>query len=162
MTLYDADLYPVFLHCLSSAPRCSAHSSPVGSNLWIGRGMGPPLNRTVTSWYNNLRIPFVKSISATITGPRNLNVSNQCRAFMLIRGAVGVGIDVGSVVVPHGARMVLQTNYNVSLKPLDFYTLFSRPSGDGCLVMTTLVVHSGNTNFMEALPSLFCLSGCVW
>lgn len=126
-------------------------NGPFG-NQYFGRGLGKPtpgLGADVSGWYNYFRIPFTKSFRATVALPPDASGEGDCSVFILIRGSVGVPIMIGDFAVPTGARLVLQTKYNVVLKPLDYYYLIDIPKGSGLVFLTTLVVASGNANFME-------------
>jgi hypothetical protein len=122
------------------------------SNDMMGHGVGKPdpgLYSDVTSWYSNIRIPFKNSIRATLALNPNYDGTGDHGAFMLVRGAIGVPIEIGGVKVPTGAKMVLQANYDVKLNPMDYFNLVDLPKGNGLILMTTLVVETGSDSFME-------------
>jgi len=105
---------------------------------WIGKGANDG------SWWNNIRMPFQKSIRITWQ-----NTASYGGMYIIVRGAPNQVIDIGGVVVPKTARMNLFINQR-SLQPLEYIDLVSVPAGkSGLHFFSTLAVASGNQNFME-------------
>lgn len=67
---------------------------------------------------------------------------------MIVRGSLGVPVYIGDILLPETARLILQKQ-NKTLEPLDFLAITDIPSGRGLHFMSTLVVSSGNLNFLE-------------
>ncbi len=90
-------------------------------NEYIGHGVGPSepgLYRDISEWFINIRVPFKNSLRATIAFNTEHYGDGDKSTFISLRGAVGIPIQVGGITIPSGAKMVLQTNYNVPVKAL--------------------------------------------
>jgi len=108
------------------------------ANHWIGKGAADG------SWFNNILIPFQKSIRVTWQ-----NTASYGGMYVIVRGAPNLAINVGPISVPKTARLNLFV-INKSLQPLEYVDLVSVPAGkSGVQFFSTLAVASGNLNFLE-------------
>jgi len=105
--------------------------------------------------YNNIKIPFAKSIKVTCEQPP----SEPTGIFwFIVRGIEGVPITVGGIQLPPSARLhVLQ--FNQTFSPLALVNAVNVANTAGALVMWTLSVGSGNLNFLEGCVRCFIDGG---
>jgi len=92
----------------------------------------------------NFRIPFQKSIRITA---QNIKATSG-GFYIIVRGAPQVQIDIGGVVIPGKAKLILQRVEKV-VKPLEWVPVADVPTGNGLFFMHTLWVISNNLNFLE-------------
>jgi len=105
---------------------------------WIGKGAADG------SWFNNLRIPFQKSVKVTWQSTGSFG-----GMYIIVRGAPNIEIDIGGVTVPKGARMNLVVQKK-TMQPLEYLDVVNYPAGSkGLFFFSTLAVASGNLNFLE-------------
>jgi hypothetical protein len=105
---------------------------------WIGKGAADG------SWWNNIRIPFQKSIRVTWQA-----TASYGGMYVILRGAPNLPIEIGGVAVPKTAHLKLLVTAK-SLQPLEYVDLVSLPAGtSGLHFFSTLAVSSGNLNFLE-------------
>ncbi len=116
-------------------------TAPWGTK-WFGKGAKNG------GWFWNFRIPFQKSILVSVQHTRG----NFGGFYMIVRGAVNVGISVGEISIPLSTARLVQTTTNTLAQPLnwDWVVLADVPRGQrGVMWMHTLSVASGNENFLE-------------
>jgi len=114
-------------------------AAPWGTEL-VGKGA---VNGGV---YNNMRIPFRKSIR--VTGQQATGKPTGLFWF-IIRGAEGMSIYLGDVLLPQTARLKLFKMERVAYTPYEFVYPLNVTGSAGGLLMWTLVVTSGDLNFLE-------------
>eukprot|EP01087_Luapelamoeba_hula_P022529 TRINITY_DN8097_c0_g1_i1.p1 TRINITY_DN8097_c0_g1~~TRINITY_DN8097_c0_g1_i1.p1 ORF type:complete len:334 (+),score=55.44 TRINITY_DN8097_c0_g1_i1:114-1115(+) len=125
-------------------------AAPWGTDL-IGKGA------TTGGVFNNIRIPFFKSIRITCQQP----TSNPTGVFWwIVRGAEGVlPITVGNVELPPTAKLSVMAIRNVTYNPLAIIDVASVSNKGGALLMWTLSVASGTLNFLEGCVRCFIDNG---
>jgi len=95
--------------------------------------------------FNNIRIPFQKSIRITAQQDKD---TPEGLLWFIIRGAEGAPVTIGDMLLPSTAKLVLYKNNNVTLNPLQFINVVDVQSR-GALYMVTLAAASSNLNFLE-------------
>jgi len=125
-------------------------SAPWGTK-WFGKGA------KTSGWFHNFRIPF-----------RTIRITYQAKAsdrpgtiWVIVRGADNLPLKIGDHSLPDNARMKLISK-NVKLTPLEFVDVVNIPSGSGMLFMSSMVVDSGNFNFMEGCYHLYTPANGKW
>jgi len=107
-------------------------------NHWIGKGAADG------SWFNNILIPFQKSIRVTWQA-----TASYGGMYVIVRGAPNININIGPILVPKAAKLNLFVTTK-SMQPLEYIDLVSVPAGkSGVQFFSTLAVASGNLNFLE-------------
>jgi len=118
-------------------------TAPWGTK-WFGKGAKDG------AWFLNFRIPFQKKIAITAQHTRGIN-----NFYMIVRGATNLPITIGEVALPPSARLEL-FNLNGLLPAMKYLDLASVPSGRaGLHFMSTLIVESGNMNFLEGCYHMY-------
>jgi len=105
---------------------------------WFGKGAKDG------SWFMNFRIPFQKTIRITAQNMK----ADAGGFYIIVRGAPEITIDIGGVVIPSRAKLLLQ-RYEQVAKPLEWVPVANVPTGSGLFFMHTLAVTSNNLNFLE-------------
>eukprot|EP01087_Luapelamoeba_hula_P003995 TRINITY_DN13963_c0_g1_i1.p1 TRINITY_DN13963_c0_g1~~TRINITY_DN13963_c0_g1_i1.p1 ORF type:complete len:350 (+),score=48.67 TRINITY_DN13963_c0_g1_i1:253-1302(+) len=115
-------------------------TAPWGTEM-IGKGA------TSGGVFNNIRIPFFKTIRITCQQP----TSDPTGTFWwIVRGAEGVlPITIGNVELPATAKLSVMAIRNVTYSPLDIIDVATVTKNGGALAMWTLSVASGTINFIE-------------
>ncbi|KAH3761409.1 DUF2961 domain-containing protein [Pelomyxa schiedti] len=105
--------------------------------IWFGKGA------LDAAWFWNFRVPFSSSIRVTIQHP------NTCWSlYMIVRGGANIPLNFLGVQLPQTSRLrqfIVEGTYDA----LDFVEMVNVPSGNGMHFMSTLMVESGNWNFLE-------------
>jgi len=119
------------------------NASPWGTK-WFGKGAKDG------AWHLNFRIPFQKSILVTAQ-----HTSGSHNFYMIVRGTTNLPINIGDIVVPTNARLQL-FNINKQFPALTYIDLANVPKGKkGVHFMSTLIVESGNMNFLEGCYHMY-------
>jgi len=130
-----------FTFPLASGVGFGDQAAPWGTDL-IGKGAA------WGAWNNNLRVPFLKSVRVTAQA---INANGVTGGFyFIVRGAPNLPVAIGGFPVPidKGARLKLSAK-TATLEPLEWFPTLQLTSGSGIVLFHTLVVSSGNENFME-------------
>lgn len=126
---------------LAAGTGFSDKASPWG-NEWIGKGAKDG------AWYNNIRIPFQKSVVVTVMH----RTGSYGGFYTIVRGGLNVGVTIGSLLLPSNLRLHLFRTQQV-FQPLhydSYITLATLPQGtSGYVFLHTIAVASGNENFLE-------------
>ena len=127
-----------------------ADMAPWGTR-WFGLGAGGK-RPAGQAWFHNFKVPFRSSIVVTVQSPSK----TQSKGFYIIlRGGLDLGIDVGGVRLPDDAKLELQV-FEGAVKPLAFVDVAHVPAGrSGLVFASTLAVNNsgvGGVNFLEGLP----------
>ncbi len=96
--------------------------------------------------YNTFHIPFGKSIR--ITGQLAPGVEGNPDCWWIIRGTVGVPVQIAGTTLPPEARLKLHRRVNVKIPRLQEFDLINTPSA-GAMLLVTMKASSPNWNFME-------------
>jgi hypothetical protein len=96
--------------------------------------------------YNNIRIPFQKSIR--VTGQQAKGKPPGLLWF-IIRGAEGMPVYLGDNLLPQTARLKLFKLERILYAPLEFVYPLNITGSAGGLLMWTLVVNSSDRTFLE-------------
>ena len=105
---------------------------------WVGSG-------SRRAYFHNFKIPFTKSIRITIQSD---TLRNQNTFFIIVRGVLDAPITVSGVAIPSNAKLLLQ-KFEGTVKPLEWVNVTSVPTGSGIHFASSLIVKSGNMNFLE-------------
>jgi len=109
------------------------------STRWFGK------NALEGGWFNNIRIPFTRSIRVTYTaGPGQPDDS----IYLIVRGSENMPTLIGGLPLPPTARLRLAIT-NATFPALAYVPLISAPNATGLYFMHTLSFTSGNLNTLE-------------
>ena len=111
---------------------------------WGVRQMG--MTGHVGGLYNTFRIPFGKSIR--ITGQLAAGVKGNPDCWWIIRGTVGLPLQIAGVTLPQTARLKLHQHTGRRVARLAEFDLL-KTDKDGALFLVTMAATSPNWNFME-------------
>ena len=130
-----------------------AEMAPWGTR-WFGLGAGGK-RPAGQAWFHNFKVPFRSSIVVTVQSPSK----TQSKGFYIIlRGGLDLGIDVGGVRLPDDAKLELQV-FEGAVKPLAFVDVAHVPAGrSGLVFASTIAVNNsgiGGVNFLEGCLRLF-------
>lgn len=96
-------------------------------------------------WFNNIRIPFGKSIVAKA----NSVATSGASFFMILRGQEGARVTVGDVLLPPSARLRLVTLEEQRIGAFDLIPIVNVSEGSGLIFMSSLFIKSGSECFLE-------------
>eukprot|EP01079_Euglenida_sp_SAG-EU17-18_P003844 gene3844-4229_t len=135
----DSELAPSieFLPPMACGVGFDDMQAPWGTAL-IGHGA------TDGAWYLNFKIPFGSRVVVTAQA-----AGDPVAAYIIVRGAENIPLQVGALTLPIGARLRLQKIVNKLYQPVDWVPVVDVPSGGGMVLMHTLAVRSSNKNFLE-------------
>ena len=111
---------------------------------WGVRQMG--MTGHVGGLYNTFRIPFGKAIR--ITSQLAPGVRGNPYGWWIIRGAVGLPVQIGGITLPDTARLKLYKRTNLLVPRLAEFDLL-KTNKDGALFLVTMAASSPNLNYME-------------
>lgn len=98
------------------------------------------------AWYFNWKIPFQKSVRVTAEHPG----ASPVTAYIIVRGAENVPVNVGDVALPQAAKLTLHKIEDKLYQPLEWVPAADVAAGSGLVLLHTLAVESANKNFLEA------------
>ncbi|XP_028392889.1 uncharacterized protein LOC114517388 [Dendronephthya gigantea] len=108
---------------------------------WSTRMFGRQANGG--GFFNTFRVPFTSGIKITVT-----NKVNTGALWYIVRGLVGVPLQIGSFQIPISSRLRVYKQ-NATLAPLDFVTLSNITNKSGMLFLVTFNIQSESPTFME-------------
>ncbi len=112
---------------------------------WGVRQMG--MTGHVGGFYNTFQIPFGRSLR--VTGQLAPGVPGNPQCWWIMRGTVGVPVQIAGVNLPPEARLKLNKRENITVPRLDEFTLMETQSA-GALFLLAMKASSPNWNFMES------------
>eukprot|EP01060_Flectonema_neradi_P031820 TRINITY_DN492_c0_g1_i1.p1 TRINITY_DN492_c0_g1~~TRINITY_DN492_c0_g1_i1.p1 ORF type:complete len:414 (+),score=83.54 TRINITY_DN492_c0_g1_i1:65-1306(+) len=105
---------------------------------WIGSG-------SKRAYFHNFKIPFTKSIRITIQSD---TLRDQGSFYIIVRGVLNAPITISGVPLPSNAKLLLQ-KFEGTVQPLEWVNVTDVPTGSGLHFASSLIVKSGNMNFLE-------------
>lgn len=111
---------------------------------WGVRQMG--MTGNVGGFYNTFHIPFGKSIR--ITGQLAPGVGGNPDSWWIIRGTVGVPVQIAGITLPPEARLKLHRRVHVKIPRLQEFDMINTRSS-GAMFLVAMKADSPNWNFME-------------
>ena len=105
---------------------------------WIGTGSDK-------AYFHNFKIPFSKNIRITMTSTTGRNMPHY---YIIVRGVLNAKIEIGGITIPPTANLLLQ-KIEATVQPLEWVNITNIPYGKGLHFASSLVVKSGNLNFLE-------------
>lgn len=137
-------------HCTAAAPAETAprvdpggsDKGPWGESLW-----GHTANNGGV--YSTVRVPFGKSLRATLTSP------NSGTFWFIIRGVEALPVVIGDLTLPATARLRLR-NFSAHTDPNQLVTLADVPSGtSGAVLNVRFDASAGNYGYLEACMRVY-------
>lgn len=129
------------------------NNSPPWGTKWFGKASKHG------SWSWNFPVPFQESIRITI------QADTPAGLYMIVRGVLNVSAQIGSIQLPHGAKL-RQFTTNRTLAPLELIDLAAlEPTvgvDGGLFFMHTIALESGTPNMLEGCYHWYRTYGEEW
>jgi hypothetical protein len=112
-------------------------AAPWGNEMF-GKGS------TMGGWYNNIRIPFERSIRVTLQGV------DRDAVYFIVRGSEDIPLVVGDMKLPSSARLSVDVQNIQNMPALQYLDVISAPDGrSGISFLVTLSFTAPNLNTLE-------------